>query len=143
LLFAPDGTTLRSGDASAALALTAAAQLLKRRPRLSAQVDVYTDNIGGESLNRALSEQRAEEVAAALRAAGVAARRLQAHGGGLQDALASNDTAQGRMENRRLEIVFEYAQLGDASKGSAPAASAPLEAAPPLSPGRATAPAGG
>ena len=106
ILFAPDSATLRRGDASAALALTAAVQLLKRRPRLSAQIDVYTDDIGGAALNRSVSEQRAQAVAAALHAAGVAVGRLRPRGGGLQDALASNDTPEGRMENRRVEIVF-------------------------------------
>ncbi|MGH8143483.1 MAG: OmpA family protein [Steroidobacteraceae bacterium] len=138
LLFAPDSTVLRRGDASAAAALTAATQLLKRRRRLVAQIDVYTDNIGGASLNRSFSQQRADAVVAALSAAGIRAARLQAHGDGLQGALDGNDTPEGRSENRRLEIVFERAF--DAAADTAAARAAPV---PPLRPVPATAPAGG
>ncbi|MGH8257431.1 MAG: OmpA family protein [Steroidobacteraceae bacterium] len=138
LLFAPDSTVLRRGDASAAAALTAATQLLKRRRRLVAQIDVYTDNIGGASLNRSFSQQRADAVVAALSAAGIRTARLQAHGDGLQGALDGNDTPEGRSENRRLEIVFERAF--DAAADTAAARAAPV---PPLRPVPATAPAGG
>lgn len=133
LLFAPDSAVLRSGDASATVALTAATQVLKRRRALVAQIDVYTDNIGGASLNRSFSQQRADAVAAALSASGIAPARLQARGDGLQDALAGNDTPEGRISNRRLEIVFEGAGAFEDAGTAGPA----------LSPGPATAPAGG
>jgi outer membrane protein OmpA-like peptidoglycan-associated protein len=143
LLFAPDNTGLKPGDAAGTAALTAAVQLLRRRRRLTAQVEVYTDNIGGAKLNREMSMQRAQAVTAALSAAGVAAARLQAHGQGLQDALASNDTPAGRVQNRRVEIVFEPA----AAPAVAPAGAAtPIEPAGPAAPVRpapAAGPAGG
>jgi outer membrane protein OmpA-like peptidoglycan-associated protein len=135
LLFAPDSAVVRPGGPSAAAALTAAAQVLRRRRGLVAQIDVYTDNIGGASLNRSFSQQRADAVAMVLSAAGIPAARLQAHGGGLQDALAGNDTPEGRSENRRLEIVFEGSFAAAADTAAAP------NPAPP-SPGPATAPAG-
>lgn len=108
LLFAPDAQTLRSGAQTATL-LALPTQLLRKRRRLQATVAVYTDNIGGTSFNQALSQQRAEAVKDALQARGVPARRLQAEGVGLSDALASNDTPEGRIQNRRVEFVFERA----------------------------------
>jgi len=146
VLFAPDSATLRRGDASATRALTVAARLLQRRRRLAAQIDVYTDDIGGAALNLGFSEQRAQALAAALHAAGVAAIRIRAHGEGLADALASNDTPEGRIRNRRVEIVFESAGALAAEAPARPVAArtpaAPTPAAS-LKSGLATAPAGG
>ena len=52
------------------------------------------------------SDQRAQAISDALSAAGIAANRLQQRGAGATDAVASNQTPQGRMENRRIEIEF-------------------------------------
>jgi outer membrane protein OmpA-like peptidoglycan-associated protein len=105
LLFEFDSAVLKH-DPVAAAALTASVQLLKKRRRLQAQVVAYSDSIGGASANRSLTEQRAQAVYDALTAAGIADTRLQQRGGGATDAVASNQTPQGRIENRRIEIEF-------------------------------------
>jgi outer membrane protein OmpA-like peptidoglycan-associated protein len=127
VLFRPDSQSLLQADAATARVLALPERLLRRRHRLTARIEVYTDNIGGTSLNLSLSQQRAQTLLQVLRRAGISARRLQAQGGGLRDAIASNDTPEGRMRNRRVEFVFERA-------GTQPAA--------PLRPAPAAAPAG-
>jgi outer membrane protein OmpA-like peptidoglycan-associated protein len=105
LLFEFDSAVLKR-EPAAALALTAGVQLLKKRRRLRAQVVAYTDSIGGAGANQSLSEQRAQSIGDALSAAGIATNRLQQRGAGATEAVASNQTPQGRVENRRIEIEF-------------------------------------
>jgi outer membrane protein OmpA-like peptidoglycan-associated protein len=105
LLFEFDSAGLKH-DPVASAALTAGVQLLKKRRRLRAQVLAYTDSIGGANANQSLSDQRAQAICDALGAAGIAANRVQPHGAGATDAVASNQTPQGRVENRRIEIEF-------------------------------------
>jgi len=105
LLFEFDSAALKR-DPAAAAALAASVQLLKKRRRLQAQVVAYTDSIGAASANQSLSDERAQAICDALGAAGIAANRLQQHGAGAADAVASNQTPQGRVENRRIEIEF-------------------------------------
>jgi OOP family OmpA-OmpF porin len=69
-------------------------------------VVAYTDSIGGASANQTLSDERAQAICDALSGAGIAANRLQQRGAGATDAVASNQTPQGRVENRRIEIDF-------------------------------------
>jgi OmpA-OmpF porin, OOP family len=105
LLFAFDSATLKQEPAAAA-PLAASVQLLKKHRQLQAQIVVYTDSIGGVSANQSLSDQRAQTVYAALAAAGIGRDRLRQHGAGTATMVASNETPQGRIENRRLEIEF-------------------------------------
>jgi outer membrane protein OmpA-like peptidoglycan-associated protein len=105
LLFEFDSAALKR-DPVATAALTAGVQLLKKRRRLRAEVVAYTDSIGGSTANQTLSDQRAQAIGDALGAAGIAANRLQQHGAGATEAVASNETPQGRVENRRIEIEF-------------------------------------
>jgi outer membrane protein OmpA-like peptidoglycan-associated protein len=108
LLFEFDSAELKH-EPAAAVALAASIQLLKKRRRLRAEVVAYTDSIGVASANQSLSDQRAQAVCDALSGAGIALNRLQAHGAGATDAVASNQTPQGRVENRRIEIEFRPA----------------------------------
>jgi outer membrane protein OmpA-like peptidoglycan-associated protein len=121
LLFDFDSTALKD-DPAAAAALAASRELLRKRPRLLAQIIAYTDSIGGESANQNLSEQRAQAVYAALTAAGIAPARLQQGGAGATAAVASNATPQGRIENRRVEIEFFRAGSPGRELKPAPAA---------------------
>lgn len=70
------------------------------------EVAGHTDNTGSESYNQQLSERRAEAVAAYLRTRNVRADRLITVGEGLRRPIASNNTAEGRQQNRRVEITF-------------------------------------
>ncbi|NYS24893.1 OmpA family protein [Rhodobacteraceae bacterium 2376] len=66
----------------------------------------HTDNTGSAEYNQGLSERRAGSVAAVLRNAGVPSHRVNAIGRGLTQPIADNSTAQGRAQNRRVEIII-------------------------------------
>ncbi len=66
----------------------------------------HTDNVGTESYNQILSENRAKSVYEFLVSQGVDANRLQYKGFGLNQPVASNDTEAGRAKNRRTEITI-------------------------------------
>ncbi|MEE8577389.1 MAG: OmpA family protein [candidate division Zixibacteria bacterium] len=66
----------------------------------------YTDNIGRARANQTLSEKRARRVRDFLAANGIAKERMKAAGKGETEFMASNDTSDGRRQNRRIEITF-------------------------------------
>lgn len=68
------------------------------------RIEGYTDDVGQDANNAVLSLRRAEAVRAALIVRGVAPARLVAKGYGADSPVASNDTADGRARNRRIEI---------------------------------------
>ncbi len=70
------------------------------------EINGYTDNIGRAQANQALSEKRANRVRDYLVAQGVESGRMTVIGHGEKNFVASNDTAEGRAKNRRVEIVF-------------------------------------
>ena len=72
------------------------------------KIDIYgyTDNIGTSKANQAMSEKRARRVHDFLVANGVAADRIRFEGKGETNFVASNQTADGRAKNRRIEIIF-------------------------------------
>ncbi|MBY4833109.1 OmpA family protein [Burkholderia dolosa] len=67
----------------------------------------YTDSVGSDASNVALSKRRAQAVAAYLNAHGLKARTLTVTGRGSADPVASNATADGRASNRRVEISLQ------------------------------------
>ncbi len=79
------------------------AAFLKRNTNYSAKIVGYTDNVGSEAYNQKLSEKRAKAVMNALIERGVDAKQLSAIGMGELNPVASNDTAEGRAQNRRIE----------------------------------------
>lgn len=83
--------------------------LMKNRDR-TATIEGYTDSSGASAMNQALSERRAESVKNALVDRGVDANRLSARGLGEASPVTSNDTAAGRQQNRRVEIVLANAK---------------------------------
>ncbi|WP_404404477.1 OmpA family protein [Pelagibacterium halotolerans] len=83
------------------------AQLLSICPQTTVYVEGHTDSDGGQALNLPLSVSRAEAVVDELIALGVSARRLYAVGYGASLPIASNDTAQGKRQNRRIAFTFE------------------------------------
>ncbi|WP_420875213.1 OmpA family protein [Pseudomonas baetica] len=69
------------------------------------RVDGHTDASGKESYNQQLSLRRAESVAKVLGTVGMNQENIQLRGLGSSEPVASNDTAAGRTENRRVSIV--------------------------------------
>ncbi len=82
------------------------AEQLRLNDRLTIVVEGHTDSTGSDESNQALSEKRAAAVKDALVSAGVGADRVTAVGKGEAAPVATNDTAAGRQQNRRVEIVL-------------------------------------
>jgi OmpA-OmpF porin, OOP family len=81
----------------------AAADLKQLKAGHVLEIAGYTDNTGDAALNLALSQKRAEAVRQAFIKYGAAPDMLVAKGYGEADPIASNDTAEGRLKNRRIE----------------------------------------
>ena len=75
-------------------------------PDINVDIVGYTDSIGTAKYNQRLSERRAATVKKYMESKGVAASRMNTKGMGEADPIASNKTAAGRAENRRVEIVI-------------------------------------
>ncbi|MEX0634565.1 OmpA family lipoprotein [Serratia ureilytica] len=90
--------------------LTGVAMVLKEYPKTAVNVVGYTDSTGSRSLNMNLSQQRADGVASALITQGVAANRIRTTGAGPDNPIASNSTAEGKAQNRRVEITLSPLQ---------------------------------
>jgi len=84
--------------------LNQVAASLNQFPDTHIQVVGHTDSTGGMALNQQLSVNRANAVALYLGSRGVAAERMQTAGMGPTQPIASNDTPEGRAQNRRVEI---------------------------------------
>ena len=69
-------------------------------------IEGHTDNTGEKGYNLNLSDQRAESVAAFLEGEGVKANRITTEGYGEDQPIASNETVDGRQENRRVEVAI-------------------------------------
>jgi outer membrane protein OmpA-like peptidoglycan-associated protein len=79
--------------------------ILRAYPSAQMRLEGHTDTVGDTDTNRKLSLARAEAVKDALSARGVDANRLTAVGQGQDRPLASNDSEEGRAQNRRLEVI--------------------------------------
>ena len=101
--FKPDGSGLRP---NAQPILDSAVELLESHPDMKVYVDAYCDPTGGKRLNFRLSQQRAAIVSAYLEGHGIASDRLIARGFGATHFIARNDTADGRAQNRRIELIL-------------------------------------
>ncbi len=78
---------------------------LARNPEVEVEIRGYTDNVGSWKYNLRLSQKRAEAVRQYLVNRGIDPKRLRAVGYGEADPIATNATARGRAENRRIEFV--------------------------------------
>ena len=85
--------------------LDEAAATLKQNPNVTVNVNGFTDAIGTEAYNLKLSERRAHAVVNYLVRKGIPASQLIPHGYGKTNFVASNDTPEGRAQNRRVELV--------------------------------------
>ena len=84
--------------------LASIAKVLNEYDKTYVNVAGYTDNTGSASLNKKLSNERADAVANYLIMKGVASTRINSAGYGSSNPIASNSTAAGREQNRRVEI---------------------------------------
>jgi outer membrane protein OmpA-like peptidoglycan-associated protein len=88
-------------------------------PGLRLAVEGHTDSIGGDEYNRKLSEQRANAVRDYLIQQAIAAEAITAVGFGKGEPVATNDTPEGRQQNRRVELVVSGTAIGNpASEGA-------------------------
>jgi peptidoglycan-binding protein ArfA len=100
--FATDGFTVAAGSQQV---LTQVAQKVSACPDSRVAVAGYTDDTGNDVINGPLSRNRAQSVADFLISQGVAGDRVTSQGLGSADPIASNGTAEGRAQNRRVEIA--------------------------------------
>jgi len=84
--------------------ITAAAATLNKNPDIKVEISGYTDNQGLGIINKRLSQRRANTVMIQLIKDGVDANRLKAKGYGEKSPIATNNTAEGRATNRRVEL---------------------------------------
>ncbi len=85
--------------------LAQVATLMTGNPALKIEVQGHTDNVGTDTYNQTLSEDRARSVMTWLTQHGVAAARMTAKGYGKTMPVADNKSDEGRMKNRRVEIA--------------------------------------
>lgn len=80
------------------------AAILKAYPNVQLKMGGYTDNTGDAAVNQKISTERANTAKEALVKLGVDAKRLSAEGYGQDHPIASNDTSEGRAQNRRIDV---------------------------------------
>lgn len=80
------------------------AAILKAYPNVQLKMGGYTDNTGDAAVNQKISNERANTAMQALIKLGVDAKRLSAEGYGQDHPIASNDTPEGRAQNRRIDV---------------------------------------
>ena len=103
ILFETDSAKLAP---SAADLVRRISEVMKKNPNLKISVVGHTDSTGDYNYNLQLSERRAKAFVDALVKDGVAANRLTGVGVGPQSPVATNDTPEGRAQNRRVELVL-------------------------------------
>ena len=86
--------------------------ILLAYPGLRLQVEGHTDNVGGDDYNQQLSERRAQAVRDYLVEQGITEGSISSRGFGKTVPVASNDTADGRRQNRRVELVVSGDAIG-------------------------------
>jgi len=124
VLFEPGGNTLSKLAERRLDTIVHALGAYQDRPIL---VEGYTDAQGSDSKNQELSQERADAVREYLEQRGVAPERIRAVGKGESNPVATNDTAEGRANNRRVEIIVERAsgtensERSDSSRQGGPA----------------------
>lgn len=103
ILFPTNGVTLSE---SARKALAGFAANLRENPDTNVQIFGFTDNTGSFAVNERVASGRADAVETYLVNAGVSPTRISAVALPMQDYVASNETAEGRAQNRRVEIYI-------------------------------------
>ena len=112
VLFDVNQATLKPG---AREKLAKVAGILLAYPDLRIRVDGYTDSTGTPEYNRDLSQRRADTVRGYLLKQGISADAVVSEGFGPEDPVATNSTAAGRQQNRRVEMVVSGQSIGNAA----------------------------
>jgi len=92
--------------------LAKVAGIISGHPGLRLDVEGHTDSVGGDDYNQRLSEQRGAAVRDFLTEQGMLKSSVTAKGFGKAQPVASNDTAEGRQQNRRVEMVVSGEVIG-------------------------------
>jgi outer membrane protein OmpA-like peptidoglycan-associated protein len=87
--------------------------ILLAYPTLHVQIEGHTDSVGGDDYNQQLSEKRADAVRDYFVQQGISADSIEARGFGKTQPIASNDTPEGRQQNRRVELVLSGDAIGN------------------------------
>lgn len=103
ILFAVDSSTLSDASKEEIAKL---AEVLKKYEETNIMFSGHTDATGTEEYNQKLSEERAKSVAEYAAFIGVDAERMTIVGQGESEPIATNDTAEGRAQNRRVEVAI-------------------------------------
>jgi outer membrane protein OmpA-like peptidoglycan-associated protein len=99
-------------------ALAKLSGIILAHPGLQLAVEGFTDSVGSDAFNQQLSEQRANEVQKYLVNQGLEESFITSRGFGETMPIASNDTPQGRQQNRRVEIIVSGEVIGTKIGGS-------------------------
>lgn len=108
VLFATGKSDLKS-DATSHLAKLAA--FLNHYPNRSVIIEGYTDSTGSDDYNMGLSQRRSDSVKSFLQSQGISAMRLVSSGKGESSPIADNDSASGRQQNRRVEVIVANTEI--------------------------------
>jgi outer membrane protein OmpA-like peptidoglycan-associated protein len=103
LLFDNNSAVLKPGAGQSVQRLGA---FLKAYPKRTALIEGYTDSVGSTGSNQTLSERRAQAVKSALQAVGLEGERLVVRGYGESYPVGNNQSADGRLSNRRVEVIL-------------------------------------
>jgi outer membrane protein OmpA-like peptidoglycan-associated protein len=103
IFFDTDQYTLK---AESRVELNRLLKLLKDNPTMKIQISGHTDNVGTPEHNQTLSENRARTVVNYLTENGIPQERLTFKGYGEEKPITTNDTAEGRAQNRRTEFMI-------------------------------------
>jgi outer membrane protein OmpA-like peptidoglycan-associated protein len=110
ILFDVGKASLKSG---AKYPLAKLAGILLIMQDLNLRIEGHTDSTGSTRVNLRLSKQRADSVSEFLSSQGIDPSRIQTAGYGAERPISDNSTAQGRRENRRVEIIISAGEIAE------------------------------
>lgn len=104
VLFASGRAELKVGALSN---LTRLVVFLNQNPGRNVEIEGHTDNVGSNDYNQVLSQRRADSVKSYLVQQGIGGQRITVAGKGESQPVADNETASGRQQNRRVEVIIQ------------------------------------